>query len=88
MPNCFMMSPWYGSSRIDVVGPAAVTFHFAVVVLQHHRPAVVQDAAVEIHAVRQLAAIVQILVHRIAPGEHHTGDQDLIANLQFANGLL
>ena len=22
-----MMSPWYGSSRIDVVGPAAVTFH-------------------------------------------------------------
>ena len=57
-------------------------------VLQHNRPAVVQYAAIEIHVAWQLTAIVQILVHRITPGKHLTGNQNLIADLQFTNGLL
>ena len=57
----------------------------ALLVLQHHRPAVIQNALAQVRAHRQLAAFVQIFVHRVAAREHHAGNENFIANFQRAD---
>ena len=46
----------------------------------------VEDAALEIDAGRELAAFVQILVDRVAAGEQRAGDGDFVADLERADG--
>ena len=45
----------------------------------------IQDAVPQIHARRQLAALVQIFVDRIATGEYDAGNQHLVADFQRAD---
>ena len=42
----------------------------------------IQNAVAQLHFRRQLAALVQILVDRVAPGEHDAGNQHLVADFQ------
>ena len=42
----------------------------------------IKNPVAQIHARRQLAALVQILVDRVAPGEHDAGNQHLVADFQ------
>ena len=42
----------------------------------------IQDAVAQIDARRQLAALVQIFMDRVAPGEHDAGNQHLVADFQ------
>jgi hypothetical protein len=45
----------------------------------------IQDPPLEVHPGRKLAAVVQILVDRVAPGEQRASDADFIADLQPAH---
>ena len=45
----------------------------------------VEDAALEVDAGGKLAALVQILVHRVAASEQGAGDGDFIADLERAD---
>ena len=42
----------------------------------------IEDAIAQTDARRQLAALVQIFVDRVASGEHNAGNQNLIADFQ------
>jgi len=58
------------------------TFPFAALVFDHHRAAVIEDAALKIDARRQLTAFMQIFMDRIAAGEQRSGDGHFIAHLE------
>ena len=63
-------------------------FPFARVILHHHRAAMINDAALQIHPLGKFAAFVQIFMNRIAPGIHHTRNRHRIADLQRADLFL
>ena len=77
-----MMSPWYGSSRMLVVGPAAVTRQPLAAFLHDHRTAVIEDRAAQID--RRLV-LHQVRVDRVAAGEHAAGDHHDVADLERAH---
>ena len=45
----------------------------------------IKNPVAQAHARRRLPALVQILVDRVAPGEHDAGNQNLVADLQRAD---
>ena len=68
--------------------PCRGHFPFARVILHHHWAAMINDAALQIHALGKFAAFVQIFMNRIAPGIHHTRNRHRIADLQRADLFL
>ena len=62
-------------------GAGSHHFPLLVFIFQHNWAAVINNATLEVDARRQLPSLVKILVHGIATGEHHAGNQNLIANL-------
>lgn len=67
---------------MEVVGPAAVTFHWPLLVFDHHRTAVIQNPVAQVHLRRELAALVEVFVDGVASGEEHTADLHLVPHLE------
>lgn len=77
-----MMSAWYGSSRLEVVGPAAVTCQAPEASFSTTGPRVVNDAIAQLNLRGQLSAFVEVLVDGVAPGEEGAGDADFVADFK------
>ncbi|MNV93643.1 hypothetical protein D3C71_1883570 [compost metagenome] len=69
----------------DTSGRACRLHMPAFIILQHHRPAVIDDCSVQIN--RRLV-IHQILMQRVASGVHFPGENHYIAYPQAADILL
>src|SRR5271170_7522266 len=66
-----------GSSRAGGSG-----LPIPLLILHHDRTAMIKNSVAQLYFRRQHSTLVHILVNRVAPGEHDTGNQNLVANFQ------
>src|ERR1019366_1631228 len=59
----------------------------ALLVLNDHRAAMVEHAALEVYAGRKLAAVVQILVNRVPASEQGARDGNFVADFERPDSL-